>query len=188
MQTPTNVTKLRSFLGLRNVYRRFVSNFALIAAPLTHNLRSDNCHTVPDMNEAEMNSFRHLKEALVKPLLLSLPLSDLTNVLDTDACEKQLDAVLMQHSEYKSLRPTIYYPRTLMTAKRNNDRAKRECLVIVWAILLLHPYLYVTHFEIRTNHYSLWWIFHMDTSSGRLSRWKSWLQEFDFEVVYGPEI
>ena len=32
---PTNITELRSFLGMCNVYRRFVPNFARVAAPLT---------------------------------------------------------------------------------------------------------------------------------------------------------
>lgn len=52
------------------------------------------------MNEAEMNSFRTLKAALVKPPALSLPLSDLTYVLDTSACDKQLGTVFMQRYEY----------------------------------------------------------------------------------------
>lgn len=88
MQPSTNVTQLRSFPSLCNVYLRRVSNFARIATPLTYKLRNHNHETFPDMNEVEINSFRNPKEALVKPPMLSLPRSDLTYALDTDACDK----------------------------------------------------------------------------------------------------
>lgn len=121
MRPQTNVTQLRFFLGLCNVYRRFVLNFALIAAPLTNMLRNDNLHTFPYMTDAEMSSFRRLKDAFVKPPVLSLPISDLTYVLDTDICNKQLDAVLMQRHEYKALKSISYYSNILTTSERNYD-------------------------------------------------------------------
>ena len=38
---PTNVTEVRSFLGMAGYYRRFVKDFAKIASPLTQLLRKD---------------------------------------------------------------------------------------------------------------------------------------------------
>jgi len=38
---PTNVTEVRSFLGMEGYYRRFVKDFAKIASPLTQLLRKD---------------------------------------------------------------------------------------------------------------------------------------------------
>lgn len=77
MQPLTNITQLRPFLGLCSVYRRFVSNLALITSLLTNKLPNDNRHTLPNMNDAEMNLFRTLKAAFVKPPLLALSRLDL---------------------------------------------------------------------------------------------------------------
>lgn len=74
-----------TFLGHYNVYQRFISTFARISAPLTNKLRNDDQHTFSDMTEAEMTSFRRLKDDLVKPHVLELPRSDLTYVLDADS-------------------------------------------------------------------------------------------------------
>ena len=37
--TPTNVTEIRSFLGLVGYYRRFVEGFSTLVAPLTAHTR-----------------------------------------------------------------------------------------------------------------------------------------------------
>lgn len=93
-----------------------------------------------------------MKNSLVKPAVLALCRSDLSYVLYTDACDKQLGAVLMQRYADNSLRPTGYYSRSLTAAKHDYDSTERENLSIVWALLLLRPYLYGKHFHIRTDH------------------------------------
>ena len=39
---PSTITELRSFLGLANFYRRFIKDYAKIAAPLTDLLKGDS--------------------------------------------------------------------------------------------------------------------------------------------------
>ena len=40
-EAPTNISEVRSFLGLAGYYRRFVEGFSILAAPITKLLRKD---------------------------------------------------------------------------------------------------------------------------------------------------
>ena len=41
-ERPTNITEIRSFLGLAGYYRRFIKDFSKIAVPLTRLTRKEN--------------------------------------------------------------------------------------------------------------------------------------------------
>ena len=58
---PTNVTKVRSFLGLAGYYRKFVQDFSRIATPLTRLLKKDQQFKWTDECKA---SFQELKQRL----------------------------------------------------------------------------------------------------------------------------
>ena len=59
--TPRNLTELRSFVGLCSYYRRFISEFANVAAPL-HQLTRKNARFIWDLEQDR--AFRLLKEKL----------------------------------------------------------------------------------------------------------------------------
>ena len=67
---PTNVTKIRSFIGLARYYRRFVKDFSKIATPLTQLTRKN----IPfECYEKREKSFQVLKKQLVSALILAVP-------------------------------------------------------------------------------------------------------------------
>ncbi|KAL4285418.1 hypothetical protein GQ457_16G021580 [Hibiscus cannabinus] len=57
---PTSVTEIRSFLGLAGYYRRFVSGFSKVAAPLTKLLQKGIKY---EWSDARQQAFEKLKEA-----------------------------------------------------------------------------------------------------------------------------
>ena len=67
---PTNVTEVRSFLGLAGYYRRFVEGFAKIATPLTRLTQKGVKYEWSDDCE---RSFQELKHRLTTAPILATP-------------------------------------------------------------------------------------------------------------------
>ncbi|KAJ9517712.1 hypothetical protein QJQ45_004024 [Haematococcus lacustris] len=96
--TPRNLKDLQAFLGLANYFRRFISNFSSLAAPLT-NLTSKQVAAAYDweyFGGAELEAFNALKEALCSAPVLALPDFSKPFVVCTDASLVGTGGVLMQ--------------------------------------------------------------------------------------------
>ena len=116
--------------------------------------------------------------------MLKLPRLGLQYSLDTDASDDQLGCTLLQTHENGHRYPVGYWSRTLSPAERNYSTTEKECLSIVWAIQTLRPYLERERFTVNTDHHSLRWLMNLADVSGRLSRWRLRLVEYDFDVTY----
>ncbi|CAM8905457.1 unnamed protein product [Rhodiola kirilowii] len=101
---PHSIKKLRGFLGLTGYYRRFVRNYASIAAPLTNLLRKDAYIWSP----AATLAFQQLRHALTTTPVLVLPNFALPFHVHTDASGTGIGAVLAQGG-----RPVSYFSKQL---------------------------------------------------------------------------
>jgi hypothetical protein len=90
---PSTVTEVRQFLGLCSYYRRFVINFSKIAYPLTELTKKDT--TLVWTSECQ-EAFDKLKDILTGPDIMAYPLDEGLYILDTDACDVSIGAVLSQ--------------------------------------------------------------------------------------------
>jgi len=89
---PQSVRALRGFLGLAGYYRRFIKDYGILAAPLTHLLKKEQFH----WSEAAEHSFTDLKEALSSAPVLNLPNFSKPFLVDCDASGTGFGAVLHQ--------------------------------------------------------------------------------------------
>ena len=92
-QEPTNVAELRSFLGLCSYYRKFIKNFASVAKPL-HKLTEKGKKFV--WSTECQHAFELLKAKLTDTPILTYPDFSKPFILDTDASDQSIGAVLSQ--------------------------------------------------------------------------------------------
>jgi hypothetical protein len=151
---PKHKHQLRSFLGLCTYYRRFVKGCTDIAKPL-HKLTEDKTPFIWD--EESETAFRSLKISLCTSPLLSYPKMKGQYILDTDASNNGIGAVLSQVQEGEE-RVIEYYSKVLSKPEEKYCVTRKELLVIVNAVGHFHKYLYGQHFKIRTDHAALKWL------------------------------
>jgi hypothetical protein len=180
---PTSVPTLRSFLGLVNYYRRFVSHFALLAAPLYALTEKTKIWEWSDECE---QAFIQVKHALVSAPILRAPDPELKFVLQTDASDIGLGAVLSQRDHNADEWVIAYASRSLRKAEKNYHTTEKECLAIIFGVKQFRSYLWGLPFIVETDHSALSWLYRMKEPTGRLARWIMYLQEYDVTIIHRP--
>jgi RNase H-like domain found in reverse transcriptase len=131
MTHPTTQTELRSFLGLCNVYRRFIKGFAKIAAPLNILLRKGETSQLSPLSPEQVFAFDTLRASLLHPPILALPRIEGAFTLDTDASDNQLGCCLLQEQPDGTQKPIGYWSRGLTSYEKNYSTTEKECPAIV---------------------------------------------------------
>ena len=138
-KVPMNVSEVRSFLGLARYYRRFIKNFAKIAAPLT-NLTKKNHPFAWSLREGE--AFNKLKTVLQNAPVLQLADQQKDYIVTTDASDYAMGAVLSQVWD-DGEHPIAFESRKMNSAEQNYPTHERELLAIIHALRTWRHYLLV---------------------------------------------
>ena len=93
LPTPTTIKEVQRFLGFVGYYRRFIQNFAEIAKPLHW---QTECHAVFKWTHECQASFKELQRQMVTSPVPAYPDYSRPFILDTDASNTGIGAVLSQ--------------------------------------------------------------------------------------------
>jgi len=201
--TPKTVKDVRSFLGFCSYYRRYIPGIAEISAPLCKLTQKQQKFNWTEECEA---SFEQLKAALINSPVLAYPRDDGLYILDTDASDEAVGAVLSQiqppsedFEKWSCRKKTClekthggeekvisYASRVLTRAEKNYCVTRRELLAVVTFIKQYRHFLLGRKFMVRTDHRPLVWLFHLRDPTGQIARWQEILASYDFEILYRP--
>jgi hypothetical protein len=148
---PTDVSKIRSFLGLAGYYRRFIEGFSKIVKPLTSLLEKGKEFK---WDEACQKCFEELKDRLTTaPVLI---MSDIHKGFDVycDASHLGPGCVLMQEGKV-----IVYASKQLRKHEKNYPTYDLELAVVVHALKIWRHYMIGNKCKIFTDHKSLKYIF-----------------------------
>jgi len=147
---PTNVTEIRSFLGLAGYYRRFIKDFLKMASPLTNLLKKANKF---EWTEKYERAFQELRQRLTTAPILTLPGEGKEYTIYSDASKNGLGYVLMQEDKI-----VAYASRQLKPYEKNYPTRDLELAPVVFALKIWRHYLYGVLCKIYTDHLSLKYI------------------------------
>ena len=130
LPTPQTKREVRAFLGLTGYYRRFIPNYASTATPLTDLTRKTEPTTVKWTRECEV-AFKKLKELLCSGPVLRTPDFTQPFIVQTDASDRAVGAVLSQAREDGD-QPVAFFSKKLLPREENYSTVEKECLASSW--------------------------------------------------------
>lgn len=181
---PKSEQQLRSFLGFANYYHDLLKSFSRLAKPLfellpySKNPRKANVAWTPEGVEA----FETLRTEMLENLGIyhrdpSLPL-----VLDTDASEAAIGAVISQITPDGEEQPIGFYSAILKKYQKNWHVSRKEAYGIVEGVKKFAHYVQGEHFLIRTDHKFLTNLRY--EKKDILQRWALELEDLDYTIEY----
>ncbi|KAD6796241.1 hypothetical protein E3N88_07137 [Mikania micrantha] len=176
--TPKTPTEIRSFLGLADYYRRFISNFSRIAVPLTSLTQKNKPY---EWGLKQEEAFQTLKQKLCDAPVLRLPDGNDDFVVYCDASNLGLGCVLMQRGKV-----VAYASRQLKIHEKNYTTHDLELGAVVFALKIWRHYLYGTKCVVFTDHKSLQHILNQKELNMRQRRWVELLNDYGCEIRYHP--
>jgi len=184
--TPTNVTELRSWLGMLNFHAKFLPNISTTLHALNELLGNKDWCWTKECDEA----FAKAKDMLMSAPMLVHYDPKLPMYLAVDASPYGLGAVIL-HEVQGNLKPIAYASRTLQKNEKGYGQIDKEGAAIMFGLQKFRTYLYGRHFTILTDHKPLERIFGPKQAipalaAQRLQRWAVTLAAFDYDIRYIP--
>lgn len=175
---PTSTKGIARFIGMVGFYSKFIPQFAHWAAPLNM-LRRKNVPFV--WTEEHQKAFEHLKDAICNPPILCIPDFKSEFILQSDASNKAVGAVLLQERDGVRM-PVSFYSKRLTEAEAKFSTYELECLAAILSMEHFRAFLEHSSFQLETDNMALSWLLSHPRQQGRLARWVLRVSSFRFQV------
>ena len=159
--SPTNVTQLKSYLGLLSYYSRHLPNLTFTLSPLYRLLRRNVKWKRTGKEEL---AFASSKKLLTSSKVLAHFDPKLPIVLSCDASSYGIGAVLAHNLPNGLERPVGFVSRTLSSSEANYSQIEKEGLACIFGVKKFHAYLYGHPFILYTDHLPLKSLFQEHTN------------------------
>ncbi|KAJ8377185.1 hypothetical protein SKAU_G00077650 [Synaphobranchus kaupii] len=185
MKEPTNVSEMRSFLGMVNQLGKFIPRLAERDKALRDLLSKKNCWL---WGTDQARAFQDLKDALSSPPVLAMYDPNRESKVSADASSYGLGAVLLQEAE-GGWRPVAYVSRSLTPTEQRYAHVEKEALGLTWACERFRNFLIGKHFQMETDHKPLLSLLGsqpLDTLPPRILRFRMRLMRYSYSITYVP--
>ncbi|VDP36427.1 unnamed protein product [Schistosoma curassoni] len=186
MPTSTNISELRSYLGLISYYPAFVPSMHDIRALLNYLM---NKNTIWNRKKECEAAFRKLKTIITSQLLLTHYDPSMPIIVAADASAFGLGVVISHQFPDATEKAIMHASRKSNPAERKYNQTEKEALALMFAVRRFHKLLYGRRFTLLTDHNTLFSIFGLKPdvpahSANRLQRWALILLGYDFDIQY----
>lgn len=183
---PTNVSEVKSLIGMVNFYSIFLPGFSEKMEPLYSLLRKD---TKFKWNSKANDAFELLKKEITSDRVLVHFDPNKPVILTTDACDTAVAGILSHEFPNGDLRPIAFVSRSLTKAERNYSTIQKEALAIIFSVTKLYQYLIGIEFLLQTDHKPLISIFGENKgiplmAAARMQRWALLLSGFNYKIKH----
>jgi hypothetical protein len=178
-EPPKSVLALKSFLELASYYRKFIKNFAKMAAPLTNLLKKST--RIYEWDGACDEVFKTLKGILVKALVLKLPDFNKDFEIHSDASDFAIGKVLTQEGK-----PVAFESKKLSETERRWSTHEKEMWAVIHCFKTWGHYIGSKDVVVWTDNVTLRYFATQPKLSSKQVRWQDILALFNVNIRHKP--
>jgi len=182
--TPKSKKELQKFIGVVIYHAQFLPHLSTALAPLS-DLTSQEVFEWRPLHEEAFQQVKRLASTTIplRPVNYSSPE---TIYLITDASKVGAGAWVGQGTSPEKVYPAAFHSRKFATSQLHYPVHELELLAVVDAIQAFHPILYNTQFTVVTDNKELSYFLSQTDLPFRQTRWRMYLQFFDFDIIHMP--
>ena len=184
-KSPTSLTEVQSFLGFANFYRRFIQDYSRVAWPLTELTKKTEKWA---WNQQVEKTFQELKKRFTTAPILSHFDAQKPVIIETDASDFAIGAILSQRDSEGRLHPVAFHSRKFQPVKINYEIHDKELLAIVDAFKHWRRYCKgaVHQVQVFSDQQDMEYFTTTKILNGRQVRWAQELAGINFRIYYRP--